>query len=101
MEKPLFVRVICYVRRVPEVSRFYGIRICIYPDDHGEPHFHAQYAEDEAKVRIRPLGIMEGNLPAKAIGLVFEWTALHENELLEAYHRAQNHQSPGKIEPLK
>jgi hypothetical protein len=29
-----------------------------------------------------------------------EWTALHQDELREAFQRAANLESPGKIEPL-
>lgn len=29
---------------MPEVSRFYGIVIKMFFDDHNPPHFHAQYA---------------------------------------------------------
>jgi hypothetical protein len=29
---------------MPEVSRFYGIVITMYFDEHNPPHFHAQYA---------------------------------------------------------
>ncbi len=32
---------------MPEVSRFYGIVIKIFYDDHNPPHFHAEYGEYE------------------------------------------------------
>jgi len=35
---------------MPELSRFYGVRIKMYYDDHNPPHFHAEYAEDEALI---------------------------------------------------
>ena len=38
---------------MPEISRFYGIVIKMYFADHAPPHFHAEYAEHEA--RIQPL----------------------------------------------
>jgi len=28
---------------MPEISRFYGIVIKIFYDDHNPPHFHAEY----------------------------------------------------------
>lgn len=37
---------------MPEISRFYGIRIIMYPNDHQPPHFHAIYAEDQAVIGI-------------------------------------------------
>ena len=35
---------------MPELSRFYGIVIKMYFDDHDPPHFHAEYAEDERPI---------------------------------------------------
>ena len=37
---------------MPEISRFYGIIIRMYPGDHPPPHFHAVYGEHEAFVEI-------------------------------------------------
>jgi hypothetical protein len=37
---------------MPEVSRFYGIVIKIFYDDHNPPHFHAEYGEHEVLVNI-------------------------------------------------
>ena len=31
---------------MPEISRFFGIVIRMYFDDHNPPHFHAMYAGD-------------------------------------------------------
>jgi len=33
---------------MPEISRFYGIVIRMFYDDHNPPHFHAFYGSDEA-----------------------------------------------------
>ena len=35
---------------MPEISRFYGIVIRMYFDDHVPPHFHALCGDDEALV---------------------------------------------------
>jgi hypothetical protein len=37
---------------VPTISRFFGISIAMYFDDHGFPHFHARDASGQAKIRI-------------------------------------------------
>jgi hypothetical protein len=34
---------------MPEISRFFGIVIRMYFDDHNPPHIHAFYAGNEAK----------------------------------------------------
>jgi hypothetical protein len=37
---------------VPTISRFFGIVIAMYFDDHGPPHFHARHADGAAKIRV-------------------------------------------------
>ena len=44
---------------MPEVSRFYGIRICLYFDDHGRPHFHAKHGGAEASIAKDTLETLE------------------------------------------
>jgi hypothetical protein len=55
---------------MPEVSRFYGIVIRIFYDDHNPPHFHAEYGEHEVLVNINTLAILSGSLPARALGML-------------------------------
>ncbi|MCH8853439.1 MAG: DUF4160 domain-containing protein [Planctomycetes bacterium] len=40
---------------MPEVSRFFGISVRTYFDDHNPPHFHAIYAGAEVELGIDPL----------------------------------------------
>ena len=40
---------------MPEVSRFYGIIVRIFYDDHNPPHFHAEYGEHEVLLNINTL----------------------------------------------
>ena len=37
---------------MPIVSRFFGIVIAFYWEDHPPPHFHAKYSGDEAIIEI-------------------------------------------------
>ncbi len=85
---------------MPEISRFYGIVVQMYFGDHPPPHFHARYAGKAAKIDIDALAVIEGNLPARALGLVIEWAAMHQDELRAAFLRAANLEAPGKIAPL-
>ena len=48
---------------MPEVSRFFGIVIRMYFDDHEPPHFQAIYGGTEAQVGIDPIMVFEGQLP--------------------------------------
>jgi len=86
---------------MPEVSRFFGISIRMYFDDHNPPHFHAIYAGKEAKFGIDPIRFLEGKLPARAASMVLEWTALHQRELMRNWDRLRNDQLVEKIEPLE
>ena len=85
---------------MPEVSRFYGLVIKIFYDDHHPPHLHAEYGEYEMLLNINTLAIMSGRLPARALGMVTEWASLHQQELHAAWERAKRLLPPGQIEPL-
>ena len=37
---------------MPEISLFYGIRVTMYYDDHNPPHFHAEYNENKAIIKL-------------------------------------------------
>lgn len=85
---------------MPEICRFYGIVIQMYFNDHAPPHFHARYGNDRAVICIDPPAVLNGRLPARAHGMVMEWTRLHQQELGQAWVKAQRLESPGKIAPL-
>ena len=71
---------------MPEVSRFFGIVIRMYFDDHEPPHFQAIYGGTEAQVGIESIAMLEGTLPNRAASMVFEWAALHQRELIWNRH---------------
>lgn len=58
-------------RRValPEISRFLGIIIVMYYNDHAPPHFHARYGDFEAVIAIDSGEVVEGRLPPRVLGL--------------------------------
>lgn len=45
---------------MPEISRFFGIVIKMFFDDHPPPHFHAEYGGDFALIDIRSLAVFSG-----------------------------------------
>ncbi len=57
---------------MPEVSRFLGIVIRFYDDEHPPPHFHADYAEHQAQIAIGSQAVLKGRLPGRVLGLVQE-----------------------------
>ena len=86
---------------MPEISRFLGIVIRMFFDDHNPPHFHAEYGESHAVMDIRRLSPLSGNLPPRVMGLVIEWAALHQQDLLDDWERAQTQKPLQKINPLE
>ena len=85
---------------MPVISKFYGILIRMYFDDHAPPHFHAVYGNEEMQIGILPIKILEGDAPKRVKSMVLEWAALHQTELLADWERCHNSQAPLPIEPL-
>jgi hypothetical protein len=85
---------------MPTISRFYGITIRMYFDEHPPPHFHAYYGDDAAKIDIDTLEISEGRLRHRTLSLVREWAADHRDELNENWRRAEGHLPLMEIPPL-
>ena len=86
---------------MPRISVFYGIYIYMYWKEHNPPHFHAFYGDNEAEIFIKPFGLRKGKLPPKAIGMLAEWVALYETELLENWEFGRANKDFKSIEPLK
>jgi len=86
---------------MPEISRFFGIVIRMYVNDHNPPHFHAAYGEFEALINIETIRVYQGDLPRRALGLVLEWAALHRGELQQDWNRARKGEPLQPIAPLE
>jgi hypothetical protein len=86
---------------VPEISRFFGIVITMYFNDHDPPHFHVKYGHHRATVAIDSLRIRQGELPARVLGLVIEWAQLHRAELRENWTLLQTEGTFKRISPLE
>ena len=86
---------------MPELSRFYGIAIKMYYNDHNPPHFHAEYGSQRAIIDIRTLAIIGGEVSPRATGLVMEWAAQHRADLLRAWDQARRMESMDRIDPLR
>lgn len=86
---------------MPEISRFFGIVVRMFFNDHSPPHFHAYYAEHEALIDLDALSVFAGQLPPRALGLVIEWATLHQPELIENWERARAGEPLTAIAPLQ
>jgi len=86
---------------VPEISRFLGIIITMYYIDHPPAHFHVRYNQQKALIDIENLSVLNGKLTPRVLGLVIEWAALHQEELLANWQKAKEQQPLEKIDPLE
>jgi hypothetical protein len=85
---------------MPELSRFLGISILMYFDDHNPPHFHVRYNDYRALISISELKVLEGHLPARILGLVIEWAELHKDKLMQDWDMVKTTGKYFQIEPL-
>jgi len=54
---------------MPEISRFFGIIIAMFYDDHNPPHFHARYGSEKVIIDIDSLKILGGSFSPRALAL--------------------------------
>jgi hypothetical protein len=85
---------------MPEISRFLGIVVRMYYNEHGTPHLHAVYGKHEVSVDVETLEV-RGSLPRRALRHVLDWVRLHEAELLDNWMRARRGEPLNPIEPLE
>jgi len=86
---------------MPEISRFFGIIIAMYYNEHNPPHFHVRYGEQKAEIEIQTLSVLAGKLPPRALGLVIEWATQHQDELLNDWELARQDAELNRIAPLE
>ena len=86
---------------MPEISRFFGIIIRMFFDEHNPPHIHAVHQGQKAVFDFSG-GIMQGDLHSRtATKLVREWIDLHVEELSADWALAQAGREVEKIAPLE
>jgi len=86
---------------MPEISRFFGIIIRMFFDEHPPPHFHAWYGEHVVQIAIDSLTVMEGSIPKRALALALEWAAIHQEELRANWLLAEQQKGILTIDPLE
>jgi hypothetical protein len=85
---------------MPEISRFLGIVIAMYYNDHDPAHFHAVYGNFEITVEVES-GTVRGMFPPRALAHVQEWRELHRTDLLRNWQLARNREPLSKVPPLE
>ena len=64
------------------------------------PRIFMHAMEAEVIIRIKDLARIAGSLPPRALGMLLEWTALHQEELLDNWVRARHDQELQPVSPL-
>lgn len=85
---------------MPTISRFYGIVITMYFNDHPPPHVHVRYGEHLGRVAYRTGEVLTGDLPSRVVRLVVEWAALHSDELDLNWANARAKLPLNPVDPL-
>ena len=86
-------------KKMPELSRFLGIKITMNWDDHNPPHFHAEYGSFKASIDLDG-NIINGYLPVSQKRCVLAWVEIHREELYKNWERAEKMEELCKIDPL-
>ena len=85
---------------MPEISRFFGIIIRMYYEDHNPPHLHAEHQGNKALLDFQG-NILRGTLRSRtALRLVREWIDVHASELEQDWGLARAGSKLKKIDPL-
>lgn len=86
---------------MPEISRFFGIVVRMFYDDHPPPHVHAEYQGYRAKVDFEG-NVLAGDLRSRtALRLVREWLDRHTIELERNWELARQSKPLEKVAPLE
>jgi len=73
---------------MPKVCEFYGVVVHMFYNEHGPPHFHAEYGGARASIDFDGV-LLRGELPPRALRLVREWTRLRGAELSKNWSLAR------------
>ncbi|MFH1260218.1 MAG: DUF4160 domain-containing protein [Elusimicrobiota bacterium] len=85
---------------MPIISKFFGIMIRLFYDEHNPPHLHAEYQQKKAVFDFRG-NIIRGALSSKtATKLIREWIDLHSTELEDDWKLSKAGKEIKKIAPL-
>lgn len=85
---------------MPEISRFFGLIVRMYFNDHAPPHLHAEYQGKKVLVDFQG-NVLRGNLGSRtALRLLREWIDMHVAELQQDWELARAGRDLRNINPL-
>ena len=86
---------------MPEISRFLGIIIKMFYNDHSPAHFHAQYQNYKATFSITTGQMIDGKFPLKQSAYVTAWALMHQKELMVNWKDLKMGKEASKVNPLR
>ncbi|MBN1960789.1 MAG: DUF4160 domain-containing protein [Deltaproteobacteria bacterium] len=85
---------------MPEISRFFGIIVRLFYDDHNPPHIHAEFQGDNVVLDFKG-NVLNGDLQSRtALRLLREWIDIRIAELEEDWQLAKSGHTIKPIKPL-
>jgi hypothetical protein len=85
---------------MPEVSRFFGLVVRMFYDDHEPPHVHVEYQGKKVKLDFQG-NVLAGGLASKvALRLARDWIDLNVQRLEQDWQLARKGLPLEKIPPL-
>jgi len=82
---------------MPTVAIVDGVKILVYGNDHGLPHFHLLAAEYRAVIDIETMKLIRGRFPRARLRKALAWAEPRRVQLLEAWDLARTGQPVKRI----
>jgi hypothetical protein len=86
---------------VPRISKFAGLTIVLYYNDHDPPHFHV-IGENQTRIGIETGAYLKGDnpLPSSKEKDVLKWLEMWRNDIMKGWNDCREGKEPAKIPPL-
>jgi hypothetical protein len=83
---------------MPIVAIIDGMKVQFFPNEHPPPHFHVEFAEYRALVRIDTISLWKGTLPRNKLRVVLDWARPRQAILLKTWNAAIANERIGRID---
>ncbi len=85
---------------MPVISRFNGLVISMFYNDHEPPHMHVLMGDVRCVMDIETTQLSRGKLPSSSLRNLIKWCTITRRELLINWERAKRHEALHDIPPL-